>query len=114
MVQRFTISRVSLIMIKLFRGWELVNNATRLSLNDAQHALLLFVVIRVSSASVASVFKFLAFCVPERLNAKLATLFVIYMLFLTFVLGTGPTRGGLRGYIVPGPRGARKSSGVRV
>ena len=26
----------------------------------------------------------------------------------------GPARGGFRGYIVPGPRGARKSSGFRV
>ena len=41
MVQKFTISHVFLIMIKLFRGWELVNNAARLSLYDAQHALLL-------------------------------------------------------------------------
>ena len=41
MLQRFTIWHVSLIVIKLFRGWELVNNAARLSLYDAQHVLLL-------------------------------------------------------------------------
>ena len=41
MLQRFTISHVSLIMIKLFRGWELVKNAARSLLYDAQHALLL-------------------------------------------------------------------------
>ena len=27
---------------------------------------------------------------------------------------TGPTRGGFRGYIVPGPWGARKSSCVHI
>ena len=32
MVRRFTISHVSLIMIKLFIGWELVNSAARSSL----------------------------------------------------------------------------------
>ena len=41
MLQRFTILHLSLIMIKLFRGWEVVNNAARSSLYDAQHALLL-------------------------------------------------------------------------
>ena len=41
MLQRFTISLVSLIMIKLFRGWELVNNAARPSFYDVEHALLL-------------------------------------------------------------------------
>ena len=41
MLQRFTISHVSLIMIKLFRGWELVNNAPRSPLYYAQHAQLL-------------------------------------------------------------------------
>ena len=41
MLQRFTISHVSLIMIELFRDWELVNNTARSSLYDAQHALLL-------------------------------------------------------------------------
>ena len=39
----------------------------------------------------------------------------------TFSLDSGPTRGGFRGYIVPGPgprgpqtQGARQSSGYRV
>ena len=41
MLQRCTISHVSSIMTKLFRGWELVDNAARLSLYDVQHALLL-------------------------------------------------------------------------
>ena len=41
MLQKFTISRVTLIMIKLFRGWELVDSAARSSLSDAQHAMLL-------------------------------------------------------------------------
>ena len=49
-VSSFTVSHVCLIMIKLFRGWELVNlfrgwelvnNAARSPLYDAQHALLL-------------------------------------------------------------------------
>ena len=48
MLQKFTISLVSLIMIKLFWGWELINNAARSSLHDTQHALLLLFVIRVS------------------------------------------------------------------
>ena len=43
MLQRLTISHVSvIIMIKLFRSWEVVNNAARSSLYDAQHALLLY------------------------------------------------------------------------
>ena len=42
MLQRFTISHVSLVMIKLFKGWELVNNAARSSLYDAQPALSCF------------------------------------------------------------------------
>ena len=42
MLQRFTISLFFLIMIKLFRGWQLVNNAARSSLYDAQPALCCF------------------------------------------------------------------------
>ena len=41
MLQRFTNSHVSLIMIKLFRGWEFFSNAARSSLYDEQHSLLL-------------------------------------------------------------------------
>ena len=45
LLQRFTTSQVSQIRIKLFGGCKLVNNATRSSLYDAQHTLLLLMPI---------------------------------------------------------------------
>ena len=48
MVQKFTISHVSLIMIILFQGWELVNNAARLSLLSCAARTVAFDVIRLS------------------------------------------------------------------
>ena len=61
-------------MVKLFRGWELVNNAARSSLYDAQNALLLLMSFVCRKLLLHQFSKFWALSVPERLNAKLATL----------------------------------------
>ena len=74
MLQRFISSHVSLIMIKLFRGWELVNNAARSSLYDAQHTLLLLMSLVCRKLLLHQFSNSKHEGVQQRFNAKLATL----------------------------------------